>query len=284
MPTLDVRGMDVHALDAQNNPIVGNVIRGLKVNYHSNKVPTPQQLFRLHESLELAKVMARRALDITTNAYKQIVLGEIEYEIFCFHFRLPPLDRKIMKAWHPYLARIHRVYSHVVSYLNEAITISDSYSCELNGNNQLALAEGVVFAKNKVMGLDQQTGDTIVRPDAMKKKTIFDPGWGKTGKVKALKLNRSQKGSIHVPFEKLTVKPLLYQARTLIHESTHKVKDTRDVHYAMDMEYKTMTPVEAIDNADSYAWTALCLYKNMLVKNTANGDKLAREGNLDTSR
>jgi hypothetical protein len=118
----------------------------------------------------------------------------------------------------------------------------------------------------------------------MKKKTIFDPGWGKPGKVTALKLKRSQKGSIHIPFEKLTEKPLLYQARTLIHESTHKVKDTRDVNYAMDPGYQTMTPIDAIDNADSYAWTALCLYKDILVKNSLNGNKLAREGKLDTSR
>jgi len=50
-------------------------------------------------------------------------------------------------------------------------------------------------------------------------------------------------------------------AATIIHEASHKFCDTRDFAYSEDPAYRSLTLANALMNADSYAFTAICLYK-----------------------
>jgi hypothetical protein len=278
MPTLDQRKQPVHQVDPAGT--VGPVIKGLTVNYHSTKPPAAAQLHNLHVCLEIARGMAGKAYEVTRRIAKEKTLHELESDILTYHFRLPVLAKEDSCAlWQPYLKRIYHVYDEVINYFKKSITISDSVSAELNPNADamLAKAEGYVPWKNN---------------QAQEKKVVLFKGlyfseqnqtWDQCTHT-AYKFTFKQAGSIHIPFSALLQKPNVYVARTLLHEATHKACNTRDVYYAMDNGYKSMSALEALDNADSYAWTALCLYKDRLVKNSFNGNKLAKEGILTLDR
>jgi hypothetical protein len=47
---------------------------------------------------------------------------------------------------------------------------------------------------------------------------------------------------------------------TLIHEATHKFAGTLDYAYIHDAGYKTLSMAQAVNNADSLAWTAMSFY------------------------
>jgi hypothetical protein len=111
----------------------------------------------------------------------------------------------------------------------------------------------------------KQTPRGYVKP---KKNQIKDPNTNKW--------TANQLGSIHINFQMLvnsTKSPKITVARTIIHEATHKFKDTEDFAYAWyhpaegiapAAAYNSMTKGQAMDNADSFAYTAICLYKRQL--------------------
>jgi hypothetical protein len=96
-----------------------------------------------------------------------------------------------------------------------------------------------------------------------------------------------QMGSVHIKFDILKDSnsqrnPNLYVARSLLHEATHKVCDTYDHAYAHEgAKYEGIKAYEAIDNADSYAWAAVCFFKdNTLLKNAADGLRKEQGGQV----
>jgi hypothetical protein len=78
-------------------------------------------------------------------------------------------------------------------------------------------------------------------------------------------VDANDKGSIHLNFlTQLADRSVtnLRVAGTIIHEASHKFCDTRDFAYSQNAAYGALTSTQALMNADSYAFTAICLYKN----------------------
>ncbi len=294
MPTLDQRGRQVNVLDGDNQPIQGQVVQGLNVNYHSTQVPTPQELFKLHTCLELTRRLASHATQVTrrmgdamganlvTRAFSGQPVSEVEAEILKYHFRLPELGPFDPWAdWKPYLDRIHQVYDRVSTYLGGPLTISDAHSGVLSKKENRD-GRGYVAPKSSTPGRDQLGTQPVV---IFQGKHKFEDGW-KGHVVSQCLYEARHQGSIHIKFTILQdqhsqINPNLFIARSLMHEATHKVCDTYDYAYASDeVKYAAMPGYEAIDNADSYAWAALSLFKNKLIRNAMKGLKLLKAGQL----
>ncbi len=79
-------------------------------------------------------------------------------------------------------------------------------------------------------------------------------------------------GEIHIKFEIYPGYTLNSGARIIIHEAAHKYLNVDDVYYAHRAEYPP-TLEECLDNADSYAWTAVSLATGQLrMPNPASND------------
>ena len=63
--------------------------------------------------------------------------------------------------------------------------------------------------------------------------------------------------------------PRRFLAHCIVHEATHKFADTDDYAYTDEDEYAGLTAARRINNADSYAFTILSLYRNRLVTDLA---------------
>jgi hypothetical protein len=72
-------------------------------------------------------------------------------------------------------------------------------------------------------------------------------------------------GSIHVEFSYAAVYPRRFLAHCIVHEATHKFADTDDNAYTDEDTYARLTGERRLNNADSYAYTILSLYKNRLI-------------------
>lgn len=85
-------------------------------------------------------------------------------------------------------------------------------------------------------------------------------------------VSAAEKGSIHLNFlTQLADRSVtnLRVAGTIIHEASHKFCDTRDFAYSQDPGYGTLTTTQALMNADSYAFAAVCLYKKHVFQDEA---------------
>lgn len=84
-------------------------------------------------------------------------------------------------------------------------------------------------------------------------------------------------GEIHVPFARAHEFTDISMAQLIIHEATHKYLNTDDEAYANEQGYPNLTLGESLNNADSYAWTAVSLYCKEVKASTpalAAGDDL----------
>ncbi len=77
------------------------------------------------------------------------------------------------------------------------------------------------------------------------------------------RIDPAHRKSIHIDFALLTERGgeagRRYLTRALVHEASHKFAGTADFAYSHDPAYKTQTPAQAVNNADSVAWVAVCL-------------------------
>jgi hypothetical protein len=80
----------------------------------------------------------------------------------------------------------------------------------------------------------------------------------------SIRLAAEDKGSIHINFTSQLANQSVRNVQvacTIIHEASHKFADTRDFYYTSDAGYRTMSKSNAMRNADSYGFAAICLYK-----------------------
>lgn len=240
MPTLDVRGEVVDA--------------GLIVNYHSSRRPDVLQKKFLTESLNLARtILAHHVLPalnvaegkLTSAASLKIApdLDKTLLAILRTHFRLPEFSGAYTPAMLKNDIRtIKNIYMRVNTGVSVQMTISDSYSAVAAGRKSEP-ARGYVRWKASAIGfLDPITGD-------------LPPGF---------KVPTAHRGSVHIDFGMLKashVSSKLTVARTIIHESSHKFGLTEDKSYRYYTDYKDLTKADAMDNADSYAYAAVSIYK-----------------------
>lgn len=67
-------------------------------------------------------------------------------------------------------------------------------------------------------------------------------------------------GEIHVPLSRAHEFTDISLAQLIIHEATHKYLNTDDEAYANEVDYASLNLRESLNNADSFAWTAVSLY------------------------
>jgi hypothetical protein len=230
MPTLDVRGVVVS----------GN----LTVNYHHSRVPNDHQKRFLDDALKIARtILGVHVLPaLTSHALKEAIRLNMEslvdstlLAILQTHFRLPGISTGYKLAnFGADLAIITSFFTRTYHGINQPLTIADSYSAVVDGR-------------------DAEAANGYVR---MKAGAVKNPV--------TRKFVANQLASIHVNFANLkqsAVSSQLTVARTIIHEGTHKFCDTEDHSYRYDTSYKTLTKAQALDNADSYAYAAVSIYK-----------------------
>jgi hypothetical protein len=227
MPTLDTRGV-----------VISN---DLTVNYDSSRIPTDQQTKFLDDALKLARtILVSHVLKTLDNATAPHVNMESSLDptlltILRTHFRLPAFSANYLISHFKTDMKIVKTIFQLTSHgIGQPITIADSYSAVVDGR-RTEPAKGYVRARAGA---------------------VADPVTGK--------IPTAQKGSIHIDFGVLkttATSTLLTAARTIIHEGTHKFGLTKDHSYRYNTGYKLLTKAQALDNADSYAYTAVSIYK-----------------------
>jgi len=71
---------------------------------------------------------------------------------------------------------------------------------------------------------------------------------------------------IHIEFSNVTKYPRLLLALAIVHEATHKFAHTEDHAYTDDDNYKKLIVAQRIENADSFAYVAISIFLNQLIK------------------
>jgi hypothetical protein len=183
-------------------------------------------------------------------------LDSITKQVLIHHFHLgEPGDLKSLKKLATDLEGILGVYRATSNGLNGPTTISDSYSDVLQGNS--------TSPDRGYVGKKHDHSKPAISPGVFPLYTANRPN---------NKYSASRLGSIHINFDLLLTDSKLSVARTIIHESTHKYRDTEDHAYAWyhrsnvnGTPYNQLTKAQAMDNADSYAYAAICIHKKKLL-------------------
>jgi hypothetical protein len=248
------------------------VYQGLTIKYHTSKPPSPVQQVKLHGSYQLAKAMLDKVISEITEIRAAIKrnpfansVSPLTRTILVHHFHLAEgKDKAAMEQLSTDLGKILGVYRATSNGLNGPTTISDAYSDVLK---QAALGN-VVTADRGYVGKRHDHSKPQIAPG---KFPLF------AANLPNNKYSAAGLGSIHIDFDLLTTDSKLSIARTIIHESTHKYKDTEDHAYAWYHQsnvngtpYNQLTKAEAIDNADSFAYAAVCIYKKKLLTGPIN--------------
>jgi len=271
------------------------VSASLVVNFHSSRPPTQAQVQFLADALRMAKraLLAARAVvrdmrvAILSSSYSRASItesnGELKsaiYDTFTYHMHFPPLaDRKDWSAWQSDLATISDFFAADCQYLFGRPVVGDTYRLVLKPqyavvtDKQLqASITGDGTASEGFVNLKKSAWKTIDQNPA-----LFDEWIG--GRFK---FQPNEWGNIKVNFALLSAVPRLQIAGTLIHESTHKMKNAVDHCYASSSGmYKTLTKAQAMDNADSYAFVAISLYKMTYIKNDKKLKELGLSNTID---
>jgi len=71
---------------------------------------------------------------------------------------------------------------------------------------------------------------------------------------------------IHIEFSHVPKYPRLFLALAIVHEATHKFAHTEDHAYTDDDNYKKLIVAQRIENADSFAYVAISIFLNQLIK------------------
>ena len=132
------------------------------------------------------------------------------------------------------------------------------------------LNTGVYLIDNDASRRDIESGrvvdPTVADPNkeayVTNTKTKYDATTWRATSWKAVSNSISgfRKGEMHVSLDMLKDYSELSYARVIIHEATHKYLCTADEAYAHQDTYATLSLVQALNNADSYAWAAVSLY------------------------
>jgi hypothetical protein len=257
------------------------VSANLVVNFHSSKPPTQAQVQFLEDALFIAKraLLAARTIvhdmrsAILSAKFSRASITEIDgelkpaiYETFTYHMHFPALtDRKDWSAWQPDLETMTEFFAADCQYLFGRPVVGDTI--------RLVLKPAYAVVTNKELQ-KKITGDGTASEGFV---NLKKSAWAKIDQKPELfeewvggsyKFQPEEWGNIKVDFALLSKVPRLQIAGTLIHESTHKMKNAVDHCYASSTgAYKSLTKAQAMDNADSYAFVAISLYKMAYIKN-----------------
>jgi hypothetical protein len=245
----------------------------------------------------LRSVIARLQAIATLERPAPSTIGEVPYKTLRYHLKLDGLGLERGEdvrfsgagwtAWRADLERAREVAGRILQGLSTHPTIADSHASTVkketmsNARELLALAAtkyntaannltpqmrmGVfMLAEQQAVESSKTTAGFVqprkavvaaMSPDEFARRKKNEPTAG---------LQPQDKGSIHINFTTLLGEAKykhLHVARTIIHEASHKFCDTHDFAYSYEPAYATLTKPQAMTNADSHAYAAVCLYK-----------------------
>jgi lysine-specific metallo-endopeptidase family protein len=244
------------------------IYQGLTIKYHTTKPVTTVQQMKLFASYELAKKILDKVVSEIQSIKSAMISGSksganaMTRNILVHHFHLDePHDKASKEQWTKDLNHILSFYQATKTGLSGPTTISDAYSDVVKGASATA-DRGYVGKRHDHSQPLLPSGHFPIFTGDLKGGTKYSPG---------------RLGSVHIDFDLLNTDSKLSIARTIIHESTHKYKDTEDHAYAWYHQttvagtaYNELTKAEAMDNADSYAYAAICIYKKQLLTGPIN--------------
>jgi hypothetical protein len=203
----------------------------LTINYHSSRVPNDVQIRRLAEVVDLARACLELALRTLRRTNTPPYDPEpIIRRILESHFRFSPITRGSTKDWSGDLGPIISNFESIWMGLRARITISDAYSVYLS--RALRLRGYTMTKPNHLTG--------VARPESY--------------------------GSIHLDFELLkNERERLLMVAILIHEAAHKFRSMWDTRYRNEPGYSNLSPISMRMNPDSYAFTAISIYKRQCI-------------------
>jgi hypothetical protein len=271
------------------------VSANLVVNFHSSRPPTQAQVQFLEDALFMAKraLLAARTIvhdmraAILSPSFSRASItdsnGELKpaiYDTFTYHMHFPELtDRKDWRAWESDLETMTDFFAADCQYLFGRPVVGDTY--------RLVLKPQFAVVTNPQLQV-KITGDGTASEGFV---NLRKSAWQKIDQNPALfdewvngryKFQPDEWGNIKVDFTLLGTVPRLQIAGTLIHESTHKMKNAVDHCYASSSgSYKMLTKAQAMDNADSYAFVAISLYKMTYIKNDKKLKELGSSKTID---
>ncbi len=254
---------------------------GLTANFHSSKPPTTDQIKFLADSLNIAKRAITEAIQVVADL-KAVTKSKVQmnagvYNALVYHYNLDKLaDLKDWTAWARDLEEILGFFFADQTHLfSGPVVVGDTYRLILKP--EFAKVTDQKLQANITHSGGAPEGFVNLKKAAWqqidKNPTLFDEWIG--GRYK---FDSTQWGNIKVDFDKLCKVTRLQIAGTLIHESTHKMKNAVDHAYASDPPYKTLTKAQKLDNADSHAFAAICLYKKTFFTNDQNLTDLSTKG------
>jgi len=255
---------------------------------------------KLTRSLELACRVLRTAVARlqalgTLERPAPSTVGEVPHKTLRYHLKLEGLglergsDVRFGGAgwavWRADLERAREIAGRILQGLSAHPTIADSHASTVkketlsNARELLALAAtrypannlpaatrmGVfMFAEQQAVESSKTTAGFVQPRKAVVAKMSPEEFVRRKSNEPTAKLQPQDKGSIHINFTTLLGEAKykhLHVARTIIHETSHKFCDTRDFAYSYEPGYTTLTKARAMNNADSHAYAAVCLYK-----------------------
>jgi Lysine-specific metallo-endopeptidase len=159
-------------------------------------------------------------------------------------------------AWDD-LLRIRDRFKKVAVGLGQPLLISDLYGRTAQWKGKEAAAKQAETVRGLVLPRKQERlkllNDTALMAKRERGDLVYTP---------------DQLGSIKIDFPQLlsVTEPLLGVAQTIVHEATHKFFDANDYAYAYEPAYDALSASQSLMNADSYAWTAVSLYRGHTIR------------------
>ena len=243
---------------------------------------TEEKVRFLWDSLVIARKALKEAVSVVSllksTAQSTDAIDDCWYDSLRYHYGLDTLaDRKNLTAWQTDLQTIGRVLEASSGYLcTNPVTVGDALSRRIKGCFY-KFTRGMVDRQNEVNVDGASRGYVNLKKQAWgaidEDPTLYDK-W-KDGRHAFG--GPEQFGNIKLDFRELAdgTHTRLLIASTLIHEATHKMGNTVDHAYAGPL-YEPLTKAQRLNNADSHAWAAICLYKKTLITKAGDIPSLVR--------
>ena len=217
----------------------------LELKTYSKRKPSDETLGRIEKTLVHAQEIMKSVVEFLQGIGAVGDRSLLE-KVLAFHFKISPGDAKVLDTYFPKILHVYRV---IFGNLHAPIRITDA----LGRHRQ----ESGYVNRHKV--------DEVYAAGVSPRKTVLEVEKGFV-----------VMGSIHITFERFLDKKTLLNhtilgetelAALLIHEASHKFCDTKDHAYTHEtLKYAKLTTIEAVDNADSYAYAAISIFCKTLIE------------------
>jgi hypothetical protein len=165
------------------------------------------------------------------------------------------IEWQVISKWHEFEPKNDQDLAYYVSQAMEYEGKKKPLSSELR-----ELADNLQPSNRGSVSVSTKKWDSMSREDKARFKAN-DP---------SLELSLEDRKNIKLDFRLLAMgsEPALRIAGTIVHEASHRYANTRDCAYAHDEgAYRPLSKFHAMNNADSFALAAICLYKDRCFEN-----------------